>query len=233
MTCWFFVVPKLGWRDAIFPQLFSVQEIAPVSGEVVRLKSTWWLPLRFRFPEAVKTPAARLNGSQIKPWKSTQKRRVFSSCSTQHSQTWRLSTWHILSKALSLMVTDSGILIFVKELQPRKAWVPMAVTESGIVMLAKDSHPSKVPFSMDVTDSGIVMLAKDLQSRKASRPMVVIDAGMVMLSKDLQSWKAPLSMTVTDSGIVILVKELHPRKAPPAMAVTEYGIVILVKDLQF
>ena len=54
----------------IFPQLFSVSEIDLVSGEVVRLKSTWWLPLRFRFPEAVKTPAAWLNGSQIKPWKA-------------------------------------------------------------------------------------------------------------------------------------------------------------------
>ena len=37
-----------------------------------------------------------------------------------------------------MTVTDSGIVILVKELHPRKAPPAMAVTEYGIVILVKD-----------------------------------------------------------------------------------------------
>ena len=43
----------------------------------------------------------------------------------------------------------------------------MAVTDSGIVMRSKDLQPAKAPVPMAVTDSGIVMRSKDSQFRKA------------------------------------------------------------------
>jgi hypothetical protein len=40
-----------------------------------------------------------------------------------------------------MLVTPSGIVMLVKELQPSKAQAPMLVTLCGIVMLVKELQP--------------------------------------------------------------------------------------------
>ena len=62
-----------------------------------------------------------------------------------------------------MLVTDFGILIDVRELQPEKAELPMLVTEFGILMEVKELQPKKAPDSMLVTELGILMEVKELQ----------------------------------------------------------------------
>ena len=42
-----------------------------------------------------------------------------------------------------MLVTLSGIVTLVKDVQPLKAELPMLVTLSGIVTLVRDAQPSK------------------------------------------------------------------------------------------
>ena len=54
-----------------------------------------------------------------------------------------------------ILVTESGIVMLVRLLQPLKALLPILVTESGIVMLVRLLQPSKAPYPILVTESGI------------------------------------------------------------------------------
>ena len=59
-----------------------------------------------------------------------------------------------------MLVTPSGIVTLVRDLQPLKACWPMLVTLSGIVTLVRDVQPPKAPAPMLVTLSGIAYAAK-------------------------------------------------------------------------
>ena len=102
---------------------------------------------------------------------------------------------------LPMTVTDSGIAMLAKELQPSKAAVRIAVTD-GWWRLPKTCtlQSRKVPNGLHwlrdcdlyrIRD--IVMLLKDLQPQKTRIPMSVTDSGIVMPSKEMQSWKAPVA----------------------------------------
>ena len=62
-----------------------------------------------------------------------------------------------------MLVTELGILMEVKELQPWKAWLPMLVTELGMLMEVKALQPEKASSLMLVTEFGILMEVKELQ----------------------------------------------------------------------
>ena len=73
----------------------------------------------------------------------------------------------------------------------------MLVTELGILMEAKALQPSKVRPSMLVTELGILMEGKELQPWKAYSPMLVTELGILMDTKALQYSKALRPMLVT------------------------------------
>ena len=60
-------------------------------------------------------------------------------------------------------MTDEGIVIEVKPLQPQKHHFPNEGTDEGIVMEVKPLQPVKQCPPNDVTDEGIVMEVKPLQ----------------------------------------------------------------------
>ena len=72
-----------------------------------------------------------------------------------------------------MLVTELGILIDVKALQPSKADDPMLVTELGILIDVKALQPEKAPDSMLVTELEILMDIKALQLENAYHSMLV------------------------------------------------------------
>jgi len=96
-----------------------------------------------------------------------------------------------------MVVTLSGIVIFVRLVQLMKAKSPMVVTLSGIVMLVRLVQPSKAEPSMLVRPSGIVMLFRLVQLAKAAPPMVLMLLGIVMLVRLEREPKALVSILVT------------------------------------
>ena len=66
-----------------------------------------------------------------------------------------------------ILVTPSGIVIFVILVQSAKVQAEMLVTLSGIVILVRLSQPEKVLSSMLSMLLGMVMLVRLVQKRKA------------------------------------------------------------------
>ena len=62
-----------------------------------------------------------------------------------------------------MVVTESGMLILVRELQREKALCPILVTESGMWMLMRELQPEKASCSIFVTLFGMVILLRELQ----------------------------------------------------------------------
>jgi len=56
------------------------------------------------------------------------------------------------SKApIPMVVTDGGIVIYFRDLQPAKAPWPMVVTEGGIIIYSSDIHEPKTYSSINMT----------------------------------------------------------------------------------
>ena len=158
-----------------------------------------------------------------------------------------------------MLVTLSGIVMFVSPVQSRKAYDGMIFTLSPIFTVARLEQPSniglycepalvhavafqltvvspvqprKAPKSMLVTLSGIVMLVSPVQPKKAPPPMLVTLSGIVMLVSPVQSEKAEPPMLVTLSGIVMLVSPVQSRKAPPPMPnVPSFNTIEVLLDI--
>ena len=77
-----------------------------------------------------------------------------------------------------------------KPLQLEKAELPIEVTELGIVILVKLIQPLNAPLPIEVTELGIVTLVKSLQPPKALSPIAVTELGMETLVKLLHWAKA-------------------------------------------
>lgn len=109
-----------------------------------------------------------------------------------------------------MLVTPSGIVMFVSPVQPQKASLPILVPL--VILTAKE-----VGFACFATVLTFVaepeMLVRPLQSEKASFPMLVTPSGIVMLVSPLQPAKAQLLILVTPLPIVTLVSPVQSRKA--------------------
>ena len=138
-----------------------------------------------------------------------------------------------------MLVTEFGIVICCKELQPSKAYFPMLVTELGIVISCKELQPSKAFSPILVTEFGILICCK-AQPTKAYFPMFVTILGMI---KHLSVPKYEinlfpflsiniLSFTIKQSELLFIFKSTQLEKAPPKILVTELGMVICCKDSQ-
>ena len=128
-----------------------------------------------------------------------------------------------------MLVTLSGMVMLVKEVQYSNAESPMLVTLSGMVMLVKASQERNALSPMLVTLSGMVMLVKEVQYSNALSPMLVTPSGMVTLVKAVQPENALLQMTITELGIVISSKILESNEPTSVTALPLYvaGISIL------
>ena len=82
-----------------------------------------------------------------------------------------------------MLVTESGMVIEVRPVQPEKAWLPMLVTESGMVMspLAHGHSYSKEP---------LLIIPMFVQPEKTLIPMLVTESGMVIEVSPVQPLKA-------------------------------------------
>ena len=126
-----------------------------------------------------------------------------------------------------MLVTPSGIFMFVRELQLLNELCPMLVTLSGIFMLLREVQLKNAISPISVTPSGIVILVREVQFENAEYPILVPPvittvlrfglgikliavACTVAVSTALHSAKAESPISVTLSGIVTLFKELQP-----------------------
>ena len=123
-------------------------------------------------------------------------------------------------------LTDAGIVMVDKDLQPSKALTPMSVTDSGIVMLARELHRAKAPTAMVVKDSGRLMPTKELQPSKARPPMNchrLRDSDALPRTYSLQR-RSPQWLSQTE-GITTLTTWLYARKARGGIFVREDGML--------
>ena len=117
------------------------------------------------------------------------------------------------------------------------------MTEFGISISVKEVQPLKALLSIDVTDFGIVMDVKEIQSSKAPFPIVVTEFE-IEIDSDMQSLKdvtivvlfslyiMPFSITKFFPGKTLSGFNLSQLlNAPPPMDVTEFGISIDIKDV--
>ena len=72
-----------------------------------------------------------------------------------------------------MLVTPSGIVTLVREVQPSNALSPMLVTPSGIVTLVREVQSENVLQPIHVTPSGIVTLVREVQPKNARSPIYV------------------------------------------------------------
>ena len=79
-------------------------------------------------------------------------------------------------------VTELGMDIVLKAVQPIKAESPMLVTDSGILMSASALQPRNIMSAIDETESGSVMPSRFMHIAKAPRPMCVTFPGMSRFS---------------------------------------------------
>ena len=109
-----------------------------------------------------------------------------------------------------MLVTESGMTIFSRLVQPLNAAKFIAVTESGISTFFNETQPSKASSLIDVTVLGILML-----------------------TSPEQLWKRFAATTTMPFSNVTFVKALHPLNGPDALALcTVFGITILVRPVQ-
>ena len=82
-------------------------------------------------------------------------------------------------------------VMFVRDVQSVKAYLPMAVTLSGIVMLVREEHLLKVRAEIVVklVHSLRFMVVREVQSVKAYSSMVVTLSGIDMLDREEQPSK--------------------------------------------
>lgn len=113
------------------------------------------------------------------------------------------------SKALfSISVTESGITMLVRFLQPLKAYPPIFVTDFPILTLVRPLHHWKAILPISVTVSGITILVRLAQRSKRPELISVNDLPISMPTRPL-SLKPYAAISVTESGITMLFKFLH------------------------
>ena len=90
----------------------------------------------------------------------------------------------------------------------------MLVTEFGMLMLSKKLQPEKTLSLMLFTDSGTSACVRAVQPRKQAVQIVLTEFGILMVSRASQSAKASFSILVTDAGTSNDFKALQLQNAP-------------------
>ena len=72
-----------------------------------------------------------------------------------------------------MLVTDDGMFIEVREVQPEKAEIPILVTDDGMFIEVREEQSEKAELPMLVTDDGMFIEVREEQPEKAEPPMLV------------------------------------------------------------
>jgi hypothetical protein len=103
---------------------------------------------------------------------------------------------------LPIFVTELGIMIFVRPVQPENAFWPIEVTSlpnmTSLILGRSSNHD---PISL----AWIIILVKFGQSLNVSRLMSVTEQGMVMLVRLEQPWNAWPPIEVVELPMTTLV----------------------------
>ena len=105
----------------------------------------------------------------------------------------------------------------------------MLVTESGIVILVKDKQPDKASLFIDTTKFGIVKFVKLMQFFIKPELIYVKDEDNVMFVKLEHDSNAFAPRNVTELGTINSVNVMHSLNALSPNDVTDDGIDTLVK----
>ena len=151
---------------------------------------------------------------------------------------------HALKTSSSILVTEEGMFIEVREWQSQKAIYAILVTQDGISYFSKPT-PARIrmfSFLLNNTlfselytgfDSSTIMEVRELQPSKASHSILITEEGMFMEGRELQPSKIPKSIFVTEEGMFMDLRELQPLKAFHPILVTEEGMCMEVRERQF
>ena len=104
------------------------------------------------------------------------------------------------------MDTVFGIIKEVKLLQFWKALLPMVVTELGMLIEDKPLQPLKAPSSIEVTELPIETVFKPVQFWNAHSQIVVTEFGILMDNRPLHPRKAQSPIDVTVFGITVVLQ---------------------------
>ena len=83
-----------------------------------------------------------------------------------------------------MVLIEEGIEIVEREIQPKKARLPIEYREEGKVTSFRFNEPRKHPFSILFTSSGMTTLSKALHLAKASSPIPSRLAGIFISFRD-------------------------------------------------
>ena len=111
-------------------------------------------------------------------------------------------------------VTDSGMTMLVRLVQPEKAQHPISVTESGMTMLVRPVQPEKADSQITVTESGLTVV---------EQPEIILFVAVSMMALLLSRE----SYFLLPSDTQMLVRPVQPEKAFRPIAVTESGMTML------
>ena len=106
-----------------------------------------------------------------------------------------------------MLVTLSGIVTLVSELQSLNTKSPILVTPSPIVTLVSESQQENVLSPIFVTLFGIVTLIRELQYLNASSPMLVTPSPIVTLVSEPQLLNAEPIFTSSPDIVTLLIEE--------------------------
>lgn len=114
---------------------------------------------------------------------------------------------------MAILVTLSGMVILVSELQRLNAERSIVATPSGIVTLVSELQLLNAQLLILVTLSGMVMLVSPLHSEKVKPLSAIIFVGTFMLSNFFEYLKAIYPIPVTLSGILSVTRFLFAKNA--------------------
>ena len=101
----------------------------------------------------------------------------------------------------------------VKSRNPSNALLLIDVTEGGILIVVRFVQPLKASFPMFLRPSGKLTTVRLLLSRKAEAPILTKPSGKFTVRSD-EFRKTLAGNAVTPSGTVISVRLVAPRKIP-------------------
>ena len=80
-----------------------------------------------------------------------------------------------------MIITDAGMVMLVRLMQPKKAAWPIVLRElfAAKVIVETCKQFAKAVFPMAITEAGMLMLVRFMQPEKALSPIVITEPGMV------------------------------------------------------
>ena len=108
-----------------------------------------------------------------------------------------------------MLITEFGIMIDFKLLQPEKANSPICKREFDNVIDDNDVHLWKTALPILVTDFGIIIDDNSVQLSKVKSPIFVSEFDNATDDNDVHPEKTALPILVTEFGKVIVPKLTH------------------------